>query len=377
VNIIIREANNHPLKYILVCMAVCSVLLNSEIVQSSDVSNVMTWEPTTPSPTNGHDWIQLTSKEWLKGTLEGLYGDKLEFDSDELGYREFKWKDVKQVLSSNIFNVRFEGQIITFGNLHITGDRVYITMGDERKEFDRDQLVKITPGYSKIKDLWKTRIGIGLNISKGNTDQIQYNMKANTKRRTVKTEFELDYLGNYVSTDNETTSESQRIFSYFDILKAREYFLRIIHAEYYRDPFQNIKYRVTAGSAVGYDLTDTYKTKWNVQAGPAYQITRFISVEEGKDQHESTPALTAGTSFNTELNNKLDFIANYNFSFANKKSGLYKHHGVVTLETELTDMLDFDITFIWDRTQEPAPRSDGTIPARDDFQLRFVVSIDF
>jgi len=47
------------------------------------------------------------------------------------------------------------------------------------------------------------------------------------------------------------------------------------------------------------------------------------------------------------------------------------------LELELTSLLDFDITVIWDRTRDPRPDSDGVIPEQDDFRLVFFVGFDF
>jgi len=32
-----------------------------------------------------YDWLQLTSGEWLKGEVESMYNNILEFDSDNLG----------------------------------------------------------------------------------------------------------------------------------------------------------------------------------------------------------------------------------------------------------------------------------------------------
>ena len=40
-----------------------------------------------------YDWIQLTSNEWLKGEIKGMYKDSLEFDSDKLDLLEIDWDD--------------------------------------------------------------------------------------------------------------------------------------------------------------------------------------------------------------------------------------------------------------------------------------------
>ena len=85
----------------------------------------------------------------------------------------------------------------------------------------------------------------------------------------------------------------------------------------------------------------------------------------------------AGTIFDTELTKTIDFIFNYAFQILNKASGTYTHHSITTLETELTEWLDFDTSFIWDRIQNPRPDDDGTVPEKDDFYLIFSLGIEF
>jgi hypothetical protein len=153
--------------------------------------------------------------------------------------------------------------------------------------------------------------------------------------------------------------------------------LRPVFAEYFRDPISNIERRVTLGTGIGYHIIDTSKTKWDATAGPAYQSTVFRSVEQGEEPKESTLAFVFATAFDTELTKRLDLKANYNFNIVNEESGTYIHHVITTLETELTKWLDFDISFVWDRTQDPTPRADGTIPEQNDFQVIFSIGVDF
>ena len=40
-------------------------------------------------------------------------------------------------------------------------------------------------------------------------------------------------------------------------------------------------------------------------------------------------------------------------------------------------LIDFDITSVWDRTQEPHPEADGMVPKKDDFYLIFSLGINF
>jgi len=114
-----------------------------------------------------------------------------------------------------------------------------------------------------------------------------------------------------------------------------------------------------------------------VSGGPAVQRTRFESVQMGEDSSEVTPAFVAETSFDTELTETLDFNFKYALQLVDEQSGRYIHHMVAMLETELTEWLDFDITSVWDRTQEPQTEADGTVPKKDDFQLIFSLGINF
>ena len=46
-------------------------------------------------------------------------------------------------------------------------------------------------------------------------------------------------------------------------------------------------------------------------------------------------------------------------------------------EVELTSLLDFDFTFVWDRIQNPRPDSNQEIPLQDDYRMIFSLGLDF
>jgi hypothetical protein len=334
------------------------------------------WQPPPPPP-DDFDWIQLKSGEWLKGELKVLYAKKLEFDSDELDLLQLDWEDVRQVRGHRIFSLRFEGPITVDGMLQVTEDKVFVGVGEDRQEFERSQLVAIAPGAPRETNYWSGKLSFGLNFTRGNTEQTQWSTTANIKRRTSATRFVTDFLGNFTETEGVETIENQRLNTYFDIFKTRKYFFRPFFGEYYRDPFINIKNRVTVGAGMGYHIIDTSKTEWDVAGGPAYQRTQFDSVEVGEGSSESTAAFVAQTHFNTELTKTVDFDFLYNFQILNEASGTYNHHMVAAFETELTRWLDFDISFVWDRIQDPQPNADGTEPKQDDFYLIVGLGIEF
>jgi putative salt-induced outer membrane protein YdiY len=335
-----------------------------------------TWGPPSALPEK-FDWIQLTSGEWLKGDLKVLYDKKLEFDSDELDLLELDWEDVKQVRGHKQFSVRFEGPPeVVVGNLKIIDDKVFVTAEEKVLEFDRSRLISIAYGEPKELGYWSAKISLGLDIRSGNSDQTNYNASAHAQRRTSGSRFFIDYLGVFNKTEGIETASSQRISSYYDIFKTRKFFWRPVFGEYFRDRFSNIQNRVTVGTGVGYHIIDTSKTEWDITPGLAYQYTQNVSVEPGQDTDNSTPAFVLGTVYDTELTKKIDFNASYRFYVVNQESGKYTHHASAALEIELTRRLDLDLSFVWDRIQDPKPEADGRVPNQDDFYFFFGIGFE-
>jgi len=336
------------------------------------------WDAVRP-PTDKFDWLRTTSGEWLKGELKVLYSGSLEFDSDEFGLQALDWDDVELLLGQGHKRVRLDvqgGPVAVDGEVKVTKDKVIVRTAEGTREFDRSLLISITPGATKEFDNWSAKISFGLNFTRGNTEQSDFSAKFDIRRQTPNNRYVLTYLGNFTATGSLQTVNNHRVNTFFDIFAKRSYFWRPIFAEYYRDPFQNIDARGTLGFGGGYHIIDTPKTTWDVSGGPAYRATRFVSVQPGDSQKVNTPALVASTVYDTALTKIVDFNVLYQFNLVNQVSGTYTHHATATFEIELTRILDFDITFVWDRTQDPQARSDGSTPDQDDLQLLLTLGVD-
>ena len=336
------------------------------------------WESGKPR-SDQFDWIQTTSGEWLKGETKVLYSDQLEFDSDEFGLQLLDWDNVAQLLSRGTMRVSLDlpdGLRVLSGIVNVDGKIVSIVSSTGVEEFDRNLLLSITPSADSEEDNWSANLGLGLNFTRGNSEQTDFTLKFNIKRLTPENRFVIDYLGNFSETREQETVNNHRLNAFYDIFAAREYFWRPIFAEYYRDPFQNIDSRITIGVGAGYHIIDSPRTTWDVSGGPAYRATRYVSVEPGASDDVDTPVLVGGTYYDTALTKTVDFNARYNFSIVNEESGTYTHHAIATVETEVTSILDFDVSLIWDRTKDPSVRSDGSVPKQDDFQLMLTLSVD-
>jgi hypothetical protein len=177
--------------------------------------------------------------------------------------------------------------------------------------------------------------------------------------------------------NDSQTVNNHRLNLLYDVYTERGYFWRPLFLEYYHDPFQNIAHRATIGFGAGYHLLDKPGITWNVSGGPAYRVIRYDSVQVGEEEEADTPALVAGTFFDTALTNTVDFRTLYNFSIVNRESGTYTHHARATFSIELTSIVDLDVALVWDRTRDPQPKADGSVPDQDDIQWLLTLGIEF
>ncbi len=114
-----------------------------------------------------------------------------------------------------------------------------------------------------------------------------------------------------------------------------------------------------------------------IGGGPAYQETRFDSVSAGQDDTESTPALVVSTSADWDITKWLELDGTYRIQVVNEASGSYNHHMVVSFETTITNLIDFDISWIWDRIQNPRPDANDIVPKSDDFRTTVGLNFEF
>jgi putative salt-induced outer membrane protein YdiY len=345
---------------------------NLVVVRTNSSLPDLSWVP----PEDGFDWIQLKSGEWLKGQLKAMQQRQIEFDSEELNDLTFDWKDIRQVRSERTLDLLFVDGRKMSGPVTVTPEEVAVG-GEEPQVFPRDQLQSFTPGGSKEFNYWSGMVSLGLTVRAGNTEQVEYNAQARLQRRTPATRFSLDYIGNISSFNGVENANNTRVNSEFDLWLSRRFYLILPQLEYYRDPFQNLKARVTAGGGAGYDLIDHPNLEWNISTGPAYQYAWFEPTQPGDAMEKGTAALVFGSRFDWDITQRIELIMEYRGQYTSREVGETTHHAVGTLSLELTKRFDLNVSLIWDRISNPKVGLDGVQPQPDDFRLVVGVGAHF
>jgi len=365
----------------VLCRVLSSVLAALAVVASlgsafaEDGSDAGAWFPKSDYDGNW-DWVQMTSGEWLKGEIIAMYEESLEFDSDEFDTQFLDWGDIRYLRSSRVINVGLVDRSTVTGILIVDGDEVTVR-GAETRTFHRDRVLTMIAGEPREINFWTAKLFFGWLIRSGNSDVREINVQASVKRRTVRDRILIDFVGNQNVTDGEDVSDNQRASASWDRFVNDRFFVRPVFGEYFRDRFQNVSARVTVGVGAGYQLIDTKKVDWSFFAGPAYQETRFVAVEPGEPDNENTLAFVLGTDAEWDLTSWLEFDGTYRAQFVNERSGTYTHHLVASLETDITSLIDLDVSWIWDRIEDPRPGADGVVPKQDDFRTTIGLTFEF
>jgi hypothetical protein len=128
---------------------------------------------------------------------------------------------------------------------------------------------------------------------------------------------------------------------------------------------------------LGYHIVDTSRTSWDVNLGPSYQKSKFLSVVDDVNDSEDSLGLTLGTDFTFEFTSDIDYDASYSVQVIDEASGGNIHHFQTGLEIDLTNDFDLDLTFYADRTENPKADSEGKVPEKNDFRLVVGLGYDF
>ncbi len=76
-----------------------------------------------------------------------------------------------------------------------------------------------------------------------------------------------------------------------------------------------------------------------------------------------------GTHFEKDITKDVELLLNYDFNARLDDFSNNFHHAIATLSIDITEYVELDISFVWDRVGNPEPGADGVTPEQDDFNL--------
>ncbi|QUM77646.1 DUF481 domain-containing protein [Moritella sp. 24] len=322
------------------------------------------------------DWIWLKSGEFLIGNIEDLYDEKLAFDSDDLGDLKIKWSDISRINSRQLFTIRtVNGGVIT-GTIALE-DGVLIISNNRQHKIQQEELMTLISGAETEGNIWKGKVTFGANLSSGNTNKLEYNTNAELSRHTTTSRIKTSYTAIIGETNNVQTDENHRFLMTYDVYSDKDLFFRPIDLSLYRDPLQNVSNRINLGMGVGYQFIDDGDQELEMNLGPSYLYTKYEYADAQLNNSDSSLAVSLTIDYEREIHDKIDFEVSYKITATESELGGNLQNTKLNFDIELTDVLDFDISFFWDRVNNPLQDINGDQLEKNDFRIAFGLGVSF
>ncbi len=343
----------------------------AELIADSD------FEP-RPEGHEGPDWIQLSSGEWLQGTVDRIRIDSLEFDSDELDDLKLDFGDVFAVLTAGPQTLRVEPKREVSGTVAIRGAVVRVRTASGIETYSRSDLVGMVPGMPTERNYWSGKASLGLTLRAGNTSQSDLTTVASLTRETARSRFDNRYNGTISNVNGVQTDNNHRVNTKGDIFITRRFYVTVLSFEYYTDLFQNVDFRFTPATGLGYAIVDSGRTEIDVAINVGATVTRdLVPPASATVTDHTSAAIIFRLDFDTDITNDIEWSGQYQVQMGVPETAETFHHALTTLSVDVWSSLDLDTTFIWDRNQAATYRPLPSSPFPDDYRLTIGFGWDF
>ena len=334
------------------------------------------WHPIGPSKDN-KDWVQLKSGEWLRGNMDLFRDLKMEFDSDELDDLVLDWEDITGFRMPREMTFVFNGQRIYTGSASMRDGMIRINTDSGPRDFPRKELLSIIEGIPRERNFWSAKAGIGYTQRAGNTEQIDLSTRLFIKREATRSRLSLEHKGEFSEVRSTETVNNQKGNALFDLFISRKFYITAASFEYYSDKFQNIEYRNTSGAGVGYYIFRQSNVDLSVGIGGAYQVTRFLSVEEGEDIKQKSGSVIPSTDLDWDITKDIEWELEYSSRLGVPDLKTSTHHAASHISIDFyKDIFELTFSVVWDRVDNPKAFEDGTVPKKDDVKIVFGFGLD-
>ena len=334
------------------------------------------WYPPNDRPAKW-EWVELTSGEWLKGDIQGIRSDEMNFDSSQFDDLKLEMEDVVQTYSSAVNTFVFTERRVVIGIGHITPKEVIIQTAAGELRYPRQQLLSLVVGDRNEWKLWSGSVTAGVSTTSGNTEQTTANLQANLHRKGAFLGLRFNYIGNLGSSNNVTNVSNQQINFQSELFIYDRFYLIPTSFEYYSDEFQNIDLRVRPGAGIGYELLDKNNFSWNLNGTALYEIQKSISALQTQSSKFESFALGLKTNLKYDVTSDITLTASYGLTMAIPSTSNLDQQVIAKLDVDITKYLSLNATVNWQRIGNPVPLSDGTIPQSNDTIITMGASVNF
>jgi hypothetical protein len=279
-----------------------------------------------------------------------------EFDSDQFGVLTFGWGDVKILHTTTRYTFVDENKQVYTGTVEKSTDgQVKIKTDEGLKTVDAGVVLSIVKETATEWAKWGLAASLGGTARAGNTESIDYTGMLRISRRDEFTRWVNQYDGSYGEVSGDPNTNKHLGVTRFDIFIAKRFYVTPFYGEARYDKFQNISLRWAAAAGGGVHVIQDGPFTLDFDATAGYQQTNFIDVV-GAEKLDG--ALVApGVTLEWDITPDIDFDAAWKSTIIvtdlDKPTNQTYHHGSARFSVALTNILDFQLSGIFDRIENP------------------------
>ena len=322
------------------------------------------------------DWVKLKSGEWLSGNLERMRDGALEFDSAELKLLTYDWKKVQELHSPKSNTYRLIDGTELVGPAMIDEETITVDTVDGIKTAPRDQLDAIIEHTRRERNYWSAVLRFGLTANAGNSENFTMNGLFRLMREDALTRTVLSYDGTF-GTANKVENANRHLGSGdVDIFVHPIVYVKALTGQLLYDKFQNLRLRATPAAGIGANVITNYKVNWDVEFAPAgYQYLSLLTAGTGVQNPQSDGYMMFRTFADLDFTDDIQLLLEWRSNLVYTTIGNTNHVGSLDFTLRVTTILWFNTSFLYLRTEDPWPRSDGTVPEKNDYQVVLGISL--
>ncbi|UCF47597.1 MAG: DUF481 domain-containing protein [Myxococcales bacterium] len=322
------------------------------------------------------DWVRLASGEWLRGNIERMRDGSMEFNSDEIKLITYDWKKVLELHSPKANTFNFTDGTDLVGPAMINEELVVVQTVDGIVTRPRAELQAIIEHVRRERNYWSTVLRAGLTANAGNTENLTFNAYWQLVREDSLTRAALTYDGTFGTAARAEVANRHLAGGDVDIFVHPIIYVKALTGQLLYDKFQNVRLRATPAAGVGFHLITTYVVNWDLEFAPAgYQYLSLLdpapTVQDPQSDGYMMFRMFADIDFTNDIQLLLEWRTNLVYTTIRNTN----HVGNLDFSLRVTTILYFDTSFLYLRTEEPFPRSDGTIPKKNDYQVVVGISL--
>jgi putative salt-induced outer membrane protein YdiY len=217
------------------------------------------------------DEIRLKNGDRLSGQVVTMEGGKLVFKTSYAGNITINWTDVVVLVTDSSLNVVLSDDTSLRGTSTPAeeGNMILETKtieGAVSVHLAEVKAINIQPPPAvKL----TARVNVGINVTKGNTENQTYHLDGEAVARTVKSRYTVGGQFNRESAENKQTANNALGYMRYDYFLTKKWYLNT-NASFEHDKFQDLNLRTTVGAGLGYQFLESDLTNLSLAAGPAY-----------------------------------------------------------------------------------------------------------